>query len=491
MDGTTNNGQCTTGNSGTPPCDCYQYSTNSPPYHNAPNWGGQGGGCWMSGHGPAATTIGAVNSDGNVHIFLGCGNGGFQEFNGTTPDARNSYGQSVMDFRVTSSAYDTLPFQSFTPNTPVSGVGPALPSICGDTSSNCGGCGQCSYTFQPMNASDWDQSTGGVILFNDIAGTQRVVTADKAGYGYLLSQGSLCGPGFTVDTQCVGFAPGDPGSWTFGAAMTLCSGSTDSFCDRVSGMAFYDQKPNSAAYLYFWPNNEKLVGLELSDNSTTTMGQGPLSWTTSGATTLTYTLPGGGACTAGTNCLPDQVVPGDTLQFHNCSCSGSGCPVVTTVTYSSMTVNIPPPSACAINTAQNFSYFGYFVNPKRDYTPIAANVGFPGGAVTVSAQKDGSGNYIDGVVWAVVPDDNSLANGQRGLGTLYAYAAVSTSTVLTKKFASTDTWCSTSFTLPAVTNGVVYVPTFAVSVSGNSFTSCPTTSSSTSPPGSSGIVSYY
>jgi len=163
-----NNGQCTTGNLGTPHCDCYLYNTAG--YQNAPNWGGQGGGCWMSGHGPAATTAGAINSDGNVHVFLGCGNGGFQEFNGTTPDVSNNYGQSVMDFRVTSSGYDTSPFQSFTPRTPLSGVGPSLPSVCGDTGSGCAGCGACSYTFQAMNVADWDQSTGGLFCLTTSPG---------------------------------------------------------------------------------------------------------------------------------------------------------------------------------------------------------------------------------------------------------------------------------------------------------------------------------
>jgi len=406
-----------------------------------------------------------------------------------------------MDFLATPTGYGALPLQSFTPDSPASGVGPPnVPSICGGNGdADCAGCGPCPYTFQAMNVADWDQSTGGVVLFNDLAGNPRLVTADKAGYGYLLTAGNLCAAA-TADTQCVGFAPGDPGSWTFGASLFLplppggsgpgCTNTNDAACDRVTGMAFYPQSPNQAAYLYFWPHRESLVALQLSDNSTTFSGQGPLTWGSAASTTLNYTLPGGESCTPGANCLTDQIVPGDTLQFENCACSGSGCPVVTSVTFGSLTVNVPPPSACAAGAAQSFSYSGYFLNPKRASTPDSQRVGFAGGAVTVSAQQSGSG-YIGGLVWAVAPSAVSSQGEQRGLGTLYAYNAVTTSTQLESVYASTDVWCSASYAVPIVANGNVFVPTFAVSTGANSFTRCPTSSSSTTPPASSGILVYY
>ena len=497
-----NNGQCKINpNPLSPACDCEMDGTGykSGSYQNAPNWGGQGGGCWMSGHGPAATPVGAIRNargdpDGDVHIFLGCGNGGFQ-VNDDGVTLANA-GQTVMDFLATPAGYGTWPFQSFTPNSPAAGVGPpVIPSVCGGNGgADCAGCGPCSYTFQAMNVADWDMSTGGVLLFNDLSGDLRLVTADKAGYGYLMKAGNLCASPNT-DTQCVGFAPGDPGSWTFGAAANLplpsgqsgrgCTSRDDSACDRVTGMAFY------AGYLYLWPYRERLVALQLSDNSATFSAQGALTWSGSASTTLNYTLPGGQACTTGANCLTDQVVPGDTLQFPNCPCSGSGCPVVTSVTNASLTVNIPPPAACTAGAPQSFSYAGYFVNPKHDTTPQARDVGFPGGALTVSAHKDSSGNYVDGLVWAVAPNADSSQAEQRGLGTLYAYTAATQSTALTKVFASTDIWCSVSYAVPTVANGRVYVPTFAVSTSANSFTSCEGKPSNQAPPRSSGILVYY
>jgi hypothetical protein len=117
-----NNGQCTPGNSGTPPCDCYVQ--NQPALtQNAPNWGGHGDGCWQSDNGAAATTASGVTgsdsvSDNAVHLFFACGNGGFQAFNGTTPSASNNNGETMMDFRLEASQYDMTPFQTFTPYGP-------------------------------------------------------------------------------------------------------------------------------------------------------------------------------------------------------------------------------------------------------------------------------------------------------------------------------------------------------------------------------------
>jgi hypothetical protein len=113
----------------------------------------------MSGNGPAASAIGDVlnstgMSDGAAHVFFACGNGGFQELNGSTPDASNNYGSSVLDFRLTASGLDnetTGPFQTFTPNRPaisgapgsgLVGLAPSPPAVCGcdKTGANCTPC---------------------------------------------------------------------------------------------------------------------------------------------------------------------------------------------------------------------------------------------------------------------------------------------------------------------------------------------------------------
>ena len=353
--GGSSNGQCT-GNSGSPSCDCY---VSSGP-QNAPNWGGHGGGCWQSGNGPAATAANAVGSDGAVHVFLGCGNGGFQQFTGSAP---NNYGTTEMDFRLTGSTYDQAPFQTFTPNTPASGVGPVLPSTCG-----CGsGCVACTLTLQALNAYDYDFASGGQALFNDLAGSLRLATTDKAGYGYLLTPGNLCGSG--SDTACVGYGSGDPGSlMTFGAAKTLCSAASlpvtgsnpdsPNKCDRVTSMAVYDNQGSGSGrrvHLIYWPYSERLTEVQVSDHSTAASGATGQTLTWSGGSSMTLGLPActgaGCACTANQNCLGDQIVPGDTLSLSGCSCVGGTCPTVTTVTdatngsSSSLTINMSITSA--------------------------------------------------------------------------------------------------------------------------------------------------
>jgi hypothetical protein len=236
------NGQCTTnsGNTGSPGCDCLvyaqcpvagdscNYSTGyctthtlqactASPYQFAPNWGGHGGGCWMSGNGPAVTVANAIGGDDSVHVFFGCGNGGFEAFNGATPDSHNDNGQSIMDFRMTSSGFNQgMAFQTFTPYSPAFGVGPQSPSdsVCNCTGNPPTGCQPCTTTLQESNVYDHDMAVGGVALFNDLAGNPRLVSPDKAGYSYLFYQGQLCGSSYT-DTGCVAFAAGDVGSWTF------------------------------------------------------------------------------------------------------------------------------------------------------------------------------------------------------------------------------------------------------------------------------------
>lgn len=507
------NGVCT-GNRGSPACDCLYYfacpvsgdtcdyssgycTTNtttkcSQPYQGAPNWGGHGGGCWMSGNGPAATPVNAINSDNDVHVFFGCGNGGFQEFNGSTPSASNNNGQTVMDFRLTQTGHDsTYPFQTFTPNSPASGVGPAPPSVCRcDSSGN--NCQPCTLTLQTMNANDYDMSVGGVTLFKDLAGTQRLVTVDKAGYGYLLTPGSLCGAG---TSPCVCFASGDPGSvMTFGAAANLCSTYPNN-CDRVASMAVFDNQGSGSGRsvrLNYWPNNEVLTSLTLSDNSTWYDGENSQQFTWSSGTSTTLSLTG--SCTADVDCLGEQFVAGDTLTLTGCSCGSGGCPVVTTVGRTSLTINMAVANAFGSCTApQSFQYKGYFVKPAHDSTPLPDKRGYPGAAVTVSANYT-SPPCTNALIWAVLPGDNSQPDYlTRDLGKLYAYTALPNAyDLLHMDWNSTDTWCASSFARPTIVNAGAFVPTYAVSTTSRSFPggTCPTTTTS-GIPYPSGILVYH
>ena len=488
------NGQCNINpNSGTPPCDCYVGTTPG----NGPNWGGHGGGCWMSGNGPSATYPGALKnstgvSDQNVHVFFGCGNGGFQNAN-LGGAASDNFGQTVMDFRLTAGGYDsdaTGPFQTFTPNSPASGVGPPLPDVCGCTGSGTTGCGPCSYTVQTMNAWDYDQSVSGVPLFNTIDGVPRVVTIDKAGYGHLLTQGNLCAAG-TTDTACVGFASGDPGSWTFGASASLCTESADD-CHRVPSIAVTDNQDAGAywaVYLNYWPNQEKLTALKVSDNSTAQSGAGQLNPDTS----LSNALDLAATCTPEVNCLNDQVIPGDGLTLSGCACVASACPpVVTQISATQIALNMTVTAAFGTSCTfpQNFQYTGYLVTPAHDNATYAPNAGYPGGALTVSENCNASPCTYQ-MIWAVIASSSSMPNStQRGLGTLYAYTAMPASDILAQDWASTDIWCASSFARPTIVNGGAFVPTYEVSSGTRTFSTCPLPTSS-GIPYPSGLLVYH
>ena len=511
------------GNGGTPPCDCFAASS----LKNAPNWGGHGGGCWMSGNGPAATTVDALGPDG-VHVYFGCGNGGFQLFTDSPPAPNNYYGQTVMDFRLKDDGtYDsdaTGPFQTFTPNRPASsgaqgsglqGLAPPLPVACGcdDSDANCA---QCTYTVQSMNAYDYDQSASGVVLFNqkDTNDDHWLVTIDKGGYGYLVHQGALCGLGST-DMQCIGFAQGDQDVWTFGATNQLCTGLPGE-CHRVSGLAVTDvQGTNNgkpvawAIGLNYWPNHERLTALQLSDGSTPIGGTGELTADSSHPYQMNLTIQGL-PCSPDVNCLPEQVVPGDTLTLPGCPpCQGSACPPTITSAAedaqgnSELTLNTMVTTAfgsCA-NSAQSFKYTGYLITPAHDnssHTPVA---GYPGGMLTVSENCTVS-PCASGLIWAVVPDHNSNANsGQRGLGTLYAYSALPNPHDILQldwqtntNISMPDIWCASSFARPTIANGSVFVPTYAVGTTGSgtpAFTgTCPVAPDLTNGPYPSGLKVY-
>jgi hypothetical protein len=317
----------------------------------------------------------------------------------------------------------------------------------------------------------------------------------NAGYGYLMTQGNLCGVGST-DTNCIGFASGDPGSlMTFGASQILCNAYPDN-CDRVATMALFDNRGTGsgrAVYLNYWPNNERLTSLRMSDDATwiNAAGTQELTWTSGTSQTLNLN----GTCTANTNCLPDQIVAGDSLQLSPCGCGTSGCPVVTTVAATSLTINMTVATAfsSSCTAPQSFEYEGYFVKPAHDHTPTVSSGGYPGAAVTVTANCT-SPPCTNALVWAVLPGSDSQADTlMRGLGTVYAYTALPNSyDLLANDWSSTDTWCASSFARPTIVNAGAFVPTYAVSTGGRSFPggTCPTTSTS-GIPYPSGILVYH
>src|ERR1035441_9672303 len=188
--------QCPTGNGGTPPCDCLVNTTVNPPYQNAPNWGGFGGGIWMSGRGPASMT----DSNSLAHTFVATGNGGFQT--GQSGSAYNR-GDSILDFHLSSAGMPTAPSDYFTPyggppdcwttNSCLPAVQPLLQNSSCAYDNPGGSDTTCNHTVELFNEYDWDMGVAGIALFNDSSGRSFAVTVDKAGYGYLLLQDNMRG----------------------------------------------------------------------------------------------------------------------------------------------------------------------------------------------------------------------------------------------------------------------------------------------------------
>ena len=131
-------------------------------------------------------------------------------------------------------------------------------------------------TFEGLSQNDFDLAVSGILLFDDLGSNHRLVTIDKAGYGYLMTQGNLCGSGSGcypgVGTGGAGGTTNDPGNvFSFAANLVQCPDQIgtvtgqDMSCDRVTSMAL--NKDGSPQYLYVWPSFEVLAGLQLSDNS--------------------------------------------------------------------------------------------------------------------------------------------------------------------------------------------------------------------------------
>ena len=466
------------GNTDSPPCcqDC-QYNQSNPlspncvpttgVVENSPNWCGHGGGIFGSSRRPAANTIGTGSSQ-VAYSYFGVGNGGFQT-NG------QNWGQSILDFTLSQSGgAGATPYQSFTPHGGPQGCSPTgsthcAPGLQAPLGSACPNetAGNCLYTSELTNENDWDMSTSGILLFDDLGGQHRLVTCDKAAYCHVLQQGQLCGY-----SGCTGqeFTAGDTGDWPFGAlAANECDAlaiSSDS-CHRVSSLALYNNT------LYYWPYGEDLSSLVLSDPGTQTAGGGNLTTSTAGS----IVSANGSACSTGYSCpctghggacFTSKVTPGDYLIVGGCSPTGGTCPVITsvqsdTLLYLSFDPGVTMPSG--------WHYSGYFIKPEYDTRPSSGAVGFPGGSVVVTSNATNSGT---GIVWGLISVPTACYSS--GAGALNAYDASSLSYLCSSNsltnpplfsntypaFNATAGMSAGLYALPTIANGNVYVPTFGV-----------------------------
>ncbi len=475
---TDNQGGCTPNSGGSSNCTTCCIPSNN--YIGSPNWCGHAAGIWGgAGRAPSANTL-TVSGTQVSNAYFGTTNGAFQQWasgGSTLLTQPFNWGESILDFTFSSGGTGTSPSQFFTPyGGPSVAVHPPLGTGTGGNPVN--------YSYQSLNQNDTDMAVSGTLLLDDPVGTPRLVTCDKAGYCYLLTQGNLCGDTAHSPPQCYpgvsggqpGFAQNDPGDvFPFAGNLVQCPDQTntlpnqDDSCHRITSLAF--DKDASPRYLYLWPAFEKITGLQLSNGTNQITGSPSITWA-SGSTTISFS----GACTPGTNCFSDQVIPGDTLIA--CGCTGTGCPVVTTVAASgsSITVSQALPSTCT--TPQSWSYSGYFVSPIRDNRPVAGAVLSPGGSVEVTS-KAGADAVVWGVSTVCLNSSNPCNNAN---ATLWAYNVALNLLWCTN---SNATYCDNSssftqarFALPTVANGYIYLPTSGINMTppvGN--TSCVTTPS--------------
>ena len=232
------------------------------------------------------------------------------------------------------------------------------------------------------------------------------------------------------------------------------------------------------------------------------MGTGPQQTTNSdGQTNL---QAGSGATTAFTQ----QVVPGDQIV---CGCTPPGCPVVTDViSATQLTLSQALPGSCNIATS-TISYAGHFINPRRDTVPDPTKTGYPGGSLviagcqTTAAQAptcESSGTLVNAdtaVVWAITDTDTNIHTTDsqdvvRTQGRLRAYQAKPSGLSLSELWASDNpsnctncqSWCASSFALPTVAKGRVFVPTYAINL--DTTYGCPDVDHSSSYSYQSGLV---
>jgi len=526
------------GNTDQPACDnAFEAALNGGPMPLPPNLCGHLATFWSSTRGPAATNYNDLG-DNAFDIFLPTANGPFQDLdsNGNVLTNGQNWGESTLRFQMSSqTGMGVAPYQSFTPYGqeqfawdmvhnvlkqncgPITSYSPAsytaatytpctpaiqppqvdstCPAYCPAGAAWC----PCSHSFEVANSNDWDMGTSGELLFKDLSGNWKLLTMDKAGYGYLLNPADLCnGSGCTGTANTTySFAQGDPGNFfPFAAAHYLCpyppletlGGNQQQECDRPTSLAFYNN------WLYLWPSNqithvangERLTALKLSDWTTQTPFTGAAgtisSWTQNAGGAGDGSNDGQTHVTGSGTSFTTQVIPGDELAA--CGCTPPGCPIITYVA-SNTALTLSQLPSCSPSSGA-VSYAGYFINPRSNTSPNPENVGYPGGSLMV-ASTTGENNAV---VYAVTAANSaaSLCGGNpchsgstiRTQGTLHAYQAPhegpGAPTSMPELWNSSEcvncqTFCSSPFALPTVANGRLYLPTYAINNDGTTY--CP------------------
>jgi hypothetical protein len=374
----------------------------------------------------------------------------------------------------------------------------------------------CEHTFEVENNNDWDPSIAGETLFyNGIDGRWEIVTINKDGIVYILNPGDFCNGGSgCISSTGYAFVQHDPGVlFSFIAPEVPCwmhvngsgqvvpnsPGPQVPDCDHANSMAFFNYLDSSSGdtyyRLYYWPNdqqnggNERLTALQMDQLATPwntyavgSMGSSPTQSTNSDGTTNLQA--GSGATTAFTQ----QVIPGDQIV---CGCTTPSCPVVTQViSDTQITLSQALPGSCNISTSTIY-YAGHFINPRVDQYPNPNTTGYPGGSLVVAGCQttsasaptcESSGTLVNSdtaIVWAISTADSNSDGTESGgtirtQGWLHAYQAKPISTPSLKQLwvntatdcgAACQTWCASSFALPTVANGKVFVPTYAINLS--------------------------
>ena len=449
--------------SATPSCNtnaplCPPSGCQAGQFENEPNWCGHGGGIWMSARGPAASTL-----DGVTRAFVGVGNGGYQT-------GAANWGSSIDSFTSSASEVGTTPADSFTPH-----GGPKEPFTAPIlTGSDCpatqgGAAIKCPYTFETMNENDWDMSVSGILLFQDASQKNWLVTVDKSGAGYLLNQESL--EGFTAnDTgNHFPFIAGSAPCWTLGVRSDECH--------RVTSLASYKAGASGPRYLYYWPYQESLTGLQFSSGNAVTSGVGTIATGPSGPPYTTVNLTS--SCSARSKtapCFNNQMVSGDTLT------AASQTQTVTAAGFNTLTVT--PGFSVPVNTS-TWTYHGLFIKPVYGNSPTAGtSVEFPGGAVEVT-----SNNGTGGVVWGLAtietapadpptqlcPSLTAMLNAYDALSLTQLWSSYNTSnpghcfgpcfSITPPPAANSCTIPAATYGLPTIVNGDVYIPTYSITYS--------------------------
>src|ERR1019366_1622424 len=392
-----------------------------------------------------------------------------------------------------------------------------------------------NFSVEALNVNDWDLTAGPIMVFNDLNGKPKVITADKAGYGYLLDPSNFCNPnGGTSGCKQAGstnmsFAAGDPGNvFPFGAAQNACPNLASSViadaqdCDRVTSFAFYNSS------VYYWPYREDMVALKLSNSSASSPINGVGNITTCGTPSGTpascplpaavsttnpnwgfasggapyspYPLVQGSYCTSGAcpynctggTCFSYQVAAGDQISFQDSNGHTRTVTVTAVIDNANLAVS-PGFSPDAPSTGTSFQYWGYLVNASQDQIPEESTLGYPGGSIDITAN-----NGSNAIVWAIASDwaSGTTGSGRRTRGKVLAYNATPNTQsdpygggVLTRLWSSDmmtpsyPIFCASSFALPTVVNGTVFVLTYAVP------TSNPTCPSFTANPGTTPFLS--